>query len=106
MTYTQYYGYLYVILMCGHRWGRDAFLAINTPCQSVGATAICQKLKYPRQISDTCFRSRTKRGLFIKTPKKNISKFSNSTKIYCYILLFRNHIYQENLLSYSTIKRH
>lgn len=61
MTYTlQCYGYLYVILMCGHRRGRDAFLAINTPCQSADATSICQKLKYPRQISDTCFRSRTK----------------------------------------------
>lgn len=47
MTYTQYYGYLYVILMCGHRRGRDVFLAINTPCQSAGATSICQKLKYP-----------------------------------------------------------
>lgn len=75
--------------MCGHRRGRDALLAINTPCQSTGATSICQKLKYPRRISDTCFRSSIpKRELFIKMSKKNISTFSNSFRVnYRYVVL-------------------
>lgn len=88
--------------MCGHRRGRDAFLAINTPCQSAGATSICQKLKYPRRISDTCSQSsKPKCKLFIKTSKKNTSVlFSNSTRVnyrynMLYTILIKNHIYHE-----------
>lgn len=63
--------------MCGHRRGRDTFLAINTPRQSTDVTLICQKLKYTRWISDTCFRNigPLNLGLFIKMQKKNKCKF-------------------------------
>lgn len=63
--------------MCGHRRGRDTFLAINTPRQSADVTLICQKLKYTRWIFDTCFRNigPLNLGLFIKMQKKNKCKF-------------------------------